>query len=152
MADDIDDDDELDMVLDDERVWPLTWRPLLPRERWLWFERLWSDVLALRERYLLPVRNGWWESEVQVETLAALAATVALYDTGEWATDPASKLELLSVGLERVGTLLRGDGHEPFHPDRDRTAYVRFVVEERGAQVPPNYEPERTRDGRSTDM
>lgn len=35
--------------------WPLTWRGLLPRERWLWFERLWSDVCTLRERYRLAV-------------------------------------------------------------------------------------------------
>ena len=31
-------------------------RGLLPRERWLWFERLWSDVCALRVRYRLAVR------------------------------------------------------------------------------------------------
>jgi len=32
------------------RSWPLDWRSLYPRERWLWFEQLWSDVCALRER------------------------------------------------------------------------------------------------------
>ena len=37
--------------------WPLTWRGLLPRERWLWFERLWTDVCELRVRYRLGVRS-----------------------------------------------------------------------------------------------
>ena len=41
--------------------WPLTWRGLYPRERWLWFEQLWSDVCMLRERYRLAVRSGWWD-------------------------------------------------------------------------------------------
>ena len=71
--------------------WPLTWRGLLPRERWLWFERLWSDVCTLRERYRLAVRSEWWDDEVQVEALAALAAWVERYDTGEW-DDPPGKL------------------------------------------------------------
>ncbi|MGH2858351.1 MAG: hypothetical protein ACRDMJ_12825, partial [Solirubrobacteraceae bacterium] len=74
--------------------WPLTWRGLLPRERWLWFEHLWSDVCALRERYRLAVRSGWWEDEVQVEALAALAAWVDRFDSGEW-DDPPGKLALL---------------------------------------------------------
>jgi hypothetical protein len=38
--------------------------------------------------------------------------------------------------LERVAALLR-DGVDPFYPDRDRTAFVRYVVRELGAQPPP---------------
>jgi hypothetical protein len=113
--------------------WPLTWRGLLPRERWLWFERLWSDVCALRERYRLAVRSGWWADEVQVEVLAALAAWVERYDTGEW-DDPPGKLSLL-FDLERVAAALR-DGIDPFNPDRDRMAFVRHLVDI-GCQPPP---------------
>jgi hypothetical protein len=115
------------------RRWPLTWRGLLPRERWLWFERLWSDVCALRERYRLSVRSEWWADEVQVEVLAALAAWVERYDTGEW-DDPPGKLSLL-FDLERVAAALR-DGIDPFHPDRDRMAFVRHLVDI-GCQPPP---------------
>ena len=68
---------------DDAIRWPLTWRGLLPRERWQWFERLWSDVCELRARYRLAIRSQWWEDEVQVEALAALAAWTARYDSGE---------------------------------------------------------------------
>jgi hypothetical protein len=113
--------------------WPLTWRGLLPRERWLWFERLWSDVCALRERYRLAVRSEWWADEVQVEVLAALAAWVERYDTGEW-DDPPGKLSLL-FDLERVAVALR-EGIEPFHPDRDRMAFGRHLVDI-GCQPPP---------------
>jgi hypothetical protein len=115
------------------RRWPLDWRGLYPRERWLWFEQLWSDVCALRERYRLAIRSGWWENEVQTEALAALAAWVSRYDSGEW-DDPPGKLALL-FDLERVTALLR-DGIDPFHPDRDRTAFVRHLID-RGCQPPP---------------
>ncbi len=110
----------------DGRPWPLTWRGLAPAERRLWFERLWTDVCALRERYRLAVRSGWWEDQVQVETLAALAAWTERYDSGEW-DDPAGKLGLL-FDLERVIALLR-DGREPFHPERDRGAFVEHLIE-----------------------
>ena len=40
------------------RRWPLDWHSLYPRERWIWFEQLWTDVCMLRERYRLPVRSG----------------------------------------------------------------------------------------------
>jgi hypothetical protein len=118
---------------DDGRRWPLTWHGLYPRERWLWFEQLWTDVCSLRERYRLAVRAGWWEDQVQVETLAALAAWTERYDSGEW-DDPPGKLALL-FDLERVAALLR-DGLDPFHPDRDRTAFVRHLVDV-GCQPPP---------------
>ena len=76
-------------------------------------------MCSLRERYRLAVRSGWWADEMQVEVLAALAAWVERYDSGEW-DDPPGKLALL-FDLERVAALLR-DGVDPFHPDRDRAA------------------------------
>jgi hypothetical protein len=137
------DDDEWpgDMYADDDgpldgevmRRWPLTWRKLLPRERWLWFERLWEDVCEMRDRYRLAVRSGWWADELQTEVLAALAAWVQRYDSGEW-DDPPGKLSLL-FDLERVAVALR-EGIDPFHPDRDRMAFVRYLVDI-GAQPPP---------------
>jgi hypothetical protein len=118
---------------DGPQRWPLTWRGLLPRERWLWFERLWEDVCELRDRYRLAVRSQWWADELQTEVLAALAAWVDRYDSGEW-DDPPGKLSLL-FDLERVAAALR-EGIDPFHPDRDRTAFVRYLVDI-GAQPPP---------------
>ena len=106
--------------------WPLDWRSLYPRERWLWWEQLWMDVCSLRDRYRLPVRSGWWEDSIQVEALAALAAWVDRYDIGEW-DDPPGKLALL-FELERIEALLR-DGAEPFHPSRDREAFLAHVVQ-----------------------
>lgn len=133
------DDDHRDELGDgdrdefDGRRWPLNWVGLYARERWQWFERLWSDVCMLRERYRLSVRSGWWEDQVQVEALAALAAWVERYDSGEW-DDPPGKLSLL-YDLERMAPLLR-DGNEPFHPDRDRLSFARYLVEI-GCQPPP---------------
>jgi hypothetical protein len=118
---------------DEGRRWPLSWRELYPRERWLWFEQLWSDVCSLRDRYRLAVRSGWWEDQVQVEALAALAAWTERYDSGEW-DDPPGKLALL-FDLERVAALLR-DGLDPFYPDRDRAAFVRHLLD-LGCQPPP---------------
>jgi hypothetical protein len=106
--------------------WPLVWHGLYPRERWQWFEQLWSDVCMLRNRYRLALRSGWWADQVQVEALAALASWVGRYDSGEW-DDPSGKLALL-YDLERVGGLLR-EGGEPFHPDRDRPAFAAYLVE-----------------------
>jgi hypothetical protein len=106
--------------------WPLNWILLYPHERWLWFERLWSDVCTLRERYRLSLRSGWWEDQVQVEALAALVAWVERYDSGEW-DDPPGKLGLL-YDLERITALLR-EGNEPFQPDRDRLPFARFLIE-----------------------
>ena len=60
-----------------EQRWPMAPHGLLPPERWRRWEQLWSDVIALRTRYPLAVRSGWWEDQVQVEALAALAAWVA---------------------------------------------------------------------------
>lgn len=110
----------------DGQRWPLTWQGLYPRERWLWFEQLWTDVCGLQVRFHLALRSGWWTDQVQVEALAALASWVARYDSGEW-DDPPGKLALL-YDLERIGALLR-DGREPFRPERDRSAYVAHLVE-----------------------
>ena len=131
--------DELDHG---QQRWPMAPNDLLPRERWLWWEQLWSDVCGLRVRYRLAVRSGWWEDQVQVEALAALAVWVERYDSGEW-DDPPGKLALL-YDLERVVTLLR-DGGEPFHPDRDRLAFARFLIDG-GCQPPPGEQtPHRPR-------
>jgi hypothetical protein len=105
--------------------WPLVWRGLFPRERWLWFDQLWTDVCILRERYHLPIRSGWWSDPVQVEALAALASWTERYDSGEW-DDPPGKLALL-YDLDRVAVLLR-DGGDPFHPQRDRAAFLDHIV------------------------
>ncbi len=113
--------------------WPLVWHGLYPRERWQWFEQLWSDVGMLRDRYHLAVRSGWWANSVQVEALAALASWVSRYDSGEW-DDPPGKLALL-FDLERVAGLLR-DGGDPFHADRDRAAFVAHLVD-LGCHPPP---------------
>ena len=92
----------------------------------MWFEQLWADVCALRERYRLPVRSGWWEDPIQVEALAAFAAWAQRYDSGEW-DDPPGKLALL-YDLARIGELLR-DGNDPFHQDRDRVPFARYLLD-----------------------
>jgi hypothetical protein len=117
--------------------WPLDARGLLPRERWQWYEQLWGDVCMLRERYRLALRAGWWEDELQVEALAALAAWIERYDSGEW-DDPPGKLALL-YDLERISLLLR-DGLDPFYPERDRVVFLRFLIES-GCQPPPQAPP-----------
>jgi hypothetical protein len=108
------------------RRWPMHWQGLFPRERWLWFDQLWNDACMLRRRYRLAIRAGWWEDQVQVEALAALAAWLERYDSGEW-EDPPGKLALL-YDLERVAGLLR-DGADPFHPHRDRAEFIRYLLE-----------------------
>jgi hypothetical protein len=118
--------------LDDR--WPMTWHGLSAEQRWEWFSRLWADVCVLRERYRLSVRSGWWSDELQVEVLAALAAWVQRYDSGEW-DDPPGKLALL-FDLERVAAALR-DGVEPFHPERDRPSFERHL-RTLGCRPPPN--------------
>ena len=92
----------------------------------MWFEQLWRDVVLLRRRYRLPVRSGWWDHELQIEALAATAAWVHRYDSGEW-DDPPGKLALL-YDLERVAQLLR-DGEAPFDPQRDRPRFERYLLD-----------------------
>ncbi|MGN6169742.1 MAG: hypothetical protein ACTHQQ_16455 [Solirubrobacteraceae bacterium] len=108
------------------RVRPLSWRQVEPRERQPWFASLWNDVCMLRLRYRLMVRSGWWEDEIQVEALAAVAEWTARYDSGEW-DDPPGKLALL-FDLPRVAELLR-PGLQAFAPDRDRPEFDRYVSE-----------------------
>lgn len=115
--------------------------PELCRE---WFEDLWLDVSRLRERYMLPVRTLWWENPLQVETLAALAAWVERYDSGEW-DDPPGKLALL-YDLERVATMLR-DGNDPFYPEADRPEFDRFVTALSGSIDTNPDSPRGGRDG-----
>jgi hypothetical protein len=105
--------------------WPFSWRRLEPRERWAWFQELWMEVCLLRERYRLMIRFGWWEDEIQVEALAALAQWTAHYDSGEW-DDPPGKLALL-YDLQRIAELLR-PGLQPFVPDRDRPEFERYLI------------------------
>ena len=112
--------------------WPMAPTHLLPLERWLWWEQLWAEVVMLRRRYRLDPGKDWWEDETKVEALAALAAWVARYDSGEW-DDPPGKLSLL-YDLERVRQLVRGN--EPFDPARDHAAFVRFLVDA-GCPAPP---------------
>jgi hypothetical protein len=134
MDSEYDDRDVEDELTEGSARWPMSWQGLYPRERWLWFEQLWSDVCALRMRYRLAVRSGWWEHQLQVEALAAFAAWADRYDSGEWADDPPGKLALL-YDIERINALLR-DGNEPFYPDRDRLAFARHLIAI-GCQPPP---------------
>jgi hypothetical protein len=105
--------------------WPLGWRCLDRDVAWSWWEQLWKDAKMLRDRYRLALRSGWWEDEIQVEALAALAAWSRGYDTGAW-TDPPGKLQLL-YDLDRIRGLLRA-GENVFDPGRDRTAFVQHLL------------------------
>ena len=116
----------------DERRWPMAPTDLLPRERWRWWEQLWSDVRRARRPLPDAASQRMVGGRVQVEALAALAAWVERYDSGEW-DDPPGKLSLL-YDVERVRELIRGN--EPFHPGRDRVAFSRFLIDA-GCQPPP---------------
>ena len=80
--------------------WRLDWRELSPPARSIWWDQLWDDAIKLRDRYRLVLRSAWWEDDIQVEALAALAALVSGYDTGAW-NDAVSKLQLL-FDLDRI--------------------------------------------------
>jgi hypothetical protein len=125
-------DGEHDELAVGEQRWPMAPADLLPRERWLWWEQLWSDVIALAERYRIRPAKDWWEDGVQVEALAAMAAWVGRYDSGEW-DNPPGKLALL-YDLERVRALIGGT--DPFCPERDRAAFRRFLIDS-GCQPRP---------------
>ena len=105
--------------------WPLDWRGLEPPERWIWWQQLWEDAIRLRDRYRLTLRSGWWQDDVQVEALAALAAWAKPYDTGAW-NDPPGKLQLL-YDLDRIRALLRA-GEDIFDPDRDWETFVQHLL------------------------
>lgn len=103
---------------------PLDWRELSPAARSIWWDRLWADSIRLRDRYRLVLRSAWWEDDIQVEALAALAALVSGYDTGAW-NDPVSKLQLL-FDLDRIRALLHA-GQDVFDPERDRPAFAQHL-------------------------
>ncbi|HTW11560.1 MAG TPA: hypothetical protein VME01_02355 [Solirubrobacteraceae bacterium] len=105
----------------------MTWRGLDADSRRIWFRQLWDDACMLQERYELALQRDWWKRELQVEAIAALAAWVARYDSGEW-DDPPGKLALL-YDLERVAGLLR-EGPGPFYAARDRAEFERFLATE----------------------
>jgi hypothetical protein len=105
--------------------WRLDWRELPPHARWIWWEQLWTDAIRLRDRYRLVLRAEWWQDDIQVETLAAIAALVTGYDTGAW-NDPVAKLQLLH-DLDRIRALLRA-GEDIFDADRNRDAFIQHLV------------------------
>jgi hypothetical protein len=81
-------------------------------------------------------QTGWWEDQVQVETLAALAAWTQRYDSGEWTDPPGERALLYQLG--RISGLPHGDSgkREAFDPDRDRIAFARYLIDV-GCQPPP---------------
>jgi len=104
--------------------WRLDWRELSAAARSIWWDQLWEDAIKLCDRYRLVLRSAWWEDDIQVEVLAALAALVSGYDTGAW-NDPVSKLQLL-FDLDRIRGLLHA-GQEVFDPDRDRANFAEYL-------------------------
>jgi hypothetical protein len=90
-----------------------------------WFAHLYDQVTAVKVRYKLPVRTGWWADALHYETLAAFVNWVERYDSGEW-DDPPGKLALL-YDLERVSAMLR-DGNDPFDPTAHRGAFDEFLA------------------------
>jgi hypothetical protein len=100
------------------------WEGLDRYARWDWWQELWCQAVVLSRRYRLALRSGWWEDELQVEILAALAAWVGMFDSGAW-TDPPSKLQLI-FELDRVRALLRG-GESVFHPERDQEPFEQHL-------------------------
>jgi len=106
--------------------WRLDWRELPGAQLWIWWDQIWKDAIQLRDRYKLPLRSGWWRNDVQVETLAALAAMVSGYDQGTW-NDPIAKLQLLQQ-LDQIRALLR-DGDDVFDPQRDRDRFVAHLTD-----------------------
>ena len=77
--------------------------------------------------------------------MAALAAWTDRYDSGEW-DDPPGKLALL-FDLERVSALLR-DGLDPFHPERDRPAFLAHLFANRLPAAPRMIRASRPRETR----
>ena len=83
----------------------------------MWFEQLWRRRRDAPPPLPAAGPLGLVGERAAVEALAAIAAWVHRYDTGEW-DDPPGKLALL-YDLERVAQLIR-DGEDPFDPQRDR--------------------------------
>ena len=103
-------------------------RGLDPAQRWDWFQQLYAAA-HLDARYRLGIRSGWWEDDVQVELLAALAAWVGMFDYANW-TDPEGKARLL-LQLPSFRELFRG-GASTFNPDEDRTRFEDHLSERLG--------------------
>jgi hypothetical protein len=104
--------------------WRLDWRELSPAARLIWWDQLWDDAIKMRDRYRLVLRSAWWEDDIQVEALAAIAALVSGYDTGAW-NDPVGKLQLL-FDLDRIRGILHV-GQDIFDAERDRAAFDKHL-------------------------
>jgi hypothetical protein len=109
------------------------WRGLEATQRWEWFQQLHAAAAHLDRRYRLGMRSGWWEDDVQVELLAALAAWVGMFDYASW-TDPEGKARLL-LQLPSFRELLRG-GAQTFETDGDRDRFADYLREQRGCTEP----------------
>lgn len=107
------------------------WRGLEAAQRWEWFQQLYVAAGHLDQRYRLGLRSGWWEDDVQVELLAALAAWIAMFDYASW-SDPEGKARLL-LQLPSFREVLRG-GAQTFDPDGDRERFEQQLREERGCR------------------
>ena len=112
-----------------------TWLGLDQRERWLWWEERWTEAIALADRYRLTLRAGWWEDSERVEAIAAFAAAVAAYDTGQ-DDQPAGKLQLLAQ-LDWLRGVLRG-GQRTFDPICDRPTFDQHLLS-LGCQPPHDH-------------
>jgi hypothetical protein len=109
------------------------WRSLESEQRWEWFQQLYAAAGHLDRRYRLGLRSGWWEDELQLELLAALAAWVGMFDYASW-TDPEGKARLL-LQLPSFREALRG-GAQTFEPDGDRGRFEQHLRELRGCSEP----------------
>jgi hypothetical protein len=110
------------------------WRGLESEQRWDWFQQLYDAAAHLDRRYRLGLRSGWWEDELQLELLAALAAWVAMFDYASW-TDPEGKTRLL-LQLPSLREALRG-GAQTFEPNADRTRFEEHLRAKRGCTERP---------------
>jgi hypothetical protein len=106
------------------------WRLLSPAERWAWWTGLWSDVIALYERYRLELRTAWWTEPELVERLEAFCRWVWLHDTGALKqaphSSPPGKLALLDYLRTLRSDVAGGDGL--FDPRQDWAAYARNAI------------------------
>jgi hypothetical protein len=129
----------LDLLPDADVAVP-GWRWLEAEQRWEWFQQLYGAAAHLDRRYRLGMRSGWWEDEVQVELLAALAAWVGMFDYASW-TDPEGKVRLL-LQLPSFREPLRGGG-QTFEPDGDRERFEQHLREMRGCREPDKRRSDR---------
>ncbi|MGH3025811.1 MAG: hypothetical protein ACRDLR_05155, partial [Gaiellaceae bacterium] len=106
---------------------------LEPQPRWDWFQQLYAAAAHLDRRYRLGLRTGWWEDDVQIELLAALAAWVAMFDYGSW-TDPEGKARLI-LQLPSFREAFRS-GAQTFEPDGDRERFEHHLHERQGCNKP----------------